>query len=944
MKLFSTSCETLYVGWDGPLLPRCATMLRERFAVRDQWDLSGIIAVLPARQAVMRLQSRLGQEAASHELQLQPPQLVSVGQLPELLYQVELPIAMELEQALAWASVLQSTDPGQLSPLIPDPPDAEAIGAWLELAGTLRQLHEDLASSRLSFRDVVEACQTESDRQRWAVMDSLFERYLKAIGEARLSDPHWQRRQAVQQDRCHSDRTIVLIGTSDLPAILVEMLRSLSSPLISLIAAPPDKADHFDEFGCVDASRWETHELPLRDEQLVPAGDVADQANAAAEWFAAYSQRWSTEQITIGVTDESHVDPVAIRLRGCGANVNRHLGWTINQTAVGRLMQLTANHLRRRSWQSLAALVRHADVYQFVSAALATDERQPDSNRVDWLADLDRLLASHFPLQVADPLPPIAQRTYPAAIAVADLIDQRLAEFVHPEQSIGEWSGRISHWLSDVFGVADQVQSARTAASLNRTLESLSRFSALNERLDVRTGGASAIETVLARLGDVRIAEDYSKSQVDLLGWLDLALDDSPAMIVVGLNHPFVPSMTTSDPFLPGELRTRLRVADNQRRYARDVFAMQLILSSRSDVRFVVGKTSIDRTPTPPSRLLAAAPSEDMARRVRGLLSGQRQKNQVTDAWDQIEGDSFPIPVLGSGADAPVISSISVTAFRDYLTCPYRFYLRHVLKLKPLDDASTELAANQFGDLVHAALEAFGDSEMRNESNAEKIESLLLDHLDHYTAEVYGDSVSAAVKVQISQARRRLQVFARRQAERRAEGWLIHASEAAVGPEQGAVIDVDGQPMGLKGRFDRIDRHPDGRWAVLDYKTHGHSPEKKHLRQTPEGEQWVDLQLPLYRMMIPFLGIDVPPEQVQLGYFNIAEKDSETRIQIAQFSDAQMRDAHQLVIDCIGRIRRGDFAPTDQRVPYDDYAMILQTGVASRLLDQADSSSEEVGP
>jgi hypothetical protein len=143
--------------------------------------------------------------------------------------------------------------------------------------------------------------------------------------------------------------------------------------------------------------------------------------------------------------------------------------------------------------------------------------------------------------------------------------------------------------------------------------------------------------------------------------------------------------------------------------------------------------------------------------------------------------------------------------------------------------------------------------------------------------------------------------------------------------------------MGLRGRLDRIDHHAEtGQWAILDYKTHGHRPVKKHLKKTDDGFRWIDLQLPLYQMMIPFLDIDAEPSQVQLGYFNISEKDEETRINIAEFSEHQIQQAEQLVRDCIRRIWTGDFEPTKDRVPFDDYGMILQTGVASRLLDQAE--------
>lgn len=73
-----------------------------------------------------------------------------------------------------------------------------------------------------------------------------------------------------------------------------------------------------------------------------------------------------------------------------------------------------------------------------------------------------------------------------------------------------------------------------------------------------------------------------------------------------------------------------------------------------------------------------------------------------------------------------------------------------------------------------------------------------------------------------------------------------------------------------------------------------------------------------------------------MGYFNVSEKDDETRINIAEFTPPQLQQADELIRECVRRIWAGDFAPTSDRVQFDDYAMILQTGVASRLLDRAD--------
>jgi hypothetical protein len=86
-------------------------------------------------------------------------------------------------------------------------------------------------------------------------------------------------------------------------------------------------------------------------------------------------------------------------------------------------------------------------------------------------------------------------------------------------------------------------------------------------------------------------------------------------------------------------------------------------------------------------------------------------------------------------------------------------------------------------------------------------------------------------------------------------------------------------------------------------------------------------------MMVPYLGIDAPPHEVELGYFNVSDKDDETKINLATFSEEQMADAESLIHQCVGAVLREEFEPTKERVEFDDYAMILQEGIAGKMLD-----------
>ncbi|MAI69618.1 MAG: nuclease [Rhodopirellula sp.] len=971
MKLFSTSCETVYLGWDAPLLPRAAGFLRERFAVKNDCDLSGTICVLPSSRGVQRFKQLLHHEMVSQNLHYSLPKVITIGQLAEFLHTHEIPVALELEQTLAWASVLRAKDPDDLKPLFPVIPVPEPIGAWLDLASTMRRLHEDLSANEMTFRSVVDVTETDSEKRRWELLSGLFEQYLAILSKAGVCDPHWARREAVLQGACHSQGKVVLVGTSDLSNAMVAMLRAQDEELISLVAAPESDSWRFDEFGCVETKGWLEHRLPLQDEQLISAGDVAEQAMAVAASLADLGDEFSTDQVTVGVTDESQVGPVEIELRGCGLGTSRNLGWPVSQTAIGRLLTLTSTFLQRRNWQSLAALVRHADVARYITKQVG------EGNASDWLTDVDRLLSNHYPIKIRNALSPKAAKAYPLAIRVLKIVEAWLVEFTNAERSIAQWSSVIESWLevlyddqksSDAVETETGVESAdslgqelqeaesdlalgmpsttptRTQRAFEAVKRLTQRFGNLNADLDLLISGSAALEMLSGRLADARVSDQRGDNDVMILGWLDLSLDDSEAMVIVGLNHPFVPGAVTSDPFLPGAVRSKLRMSDNERRYARDLYAMHVMLCSRKSIRFIVGRRAADQTPTPPSRLLAATEPVNAARRVRGLLDGPRNSFLVHHDWDQkTEGLGLAIPSLPTLGKEGRVRTMSVTAFRDYLDCPYRFYLRHVLKLRPMDDATGELAANQFGDMVHGALETFGDSSDRDETQLGKIEQALLSHLSDYVAEHYGNAVSSAVTLQVAQAERRLKAVAKQQAARIAQGWTIHASEASVNESDGAGIEVDGMTMGLRGRFDRIDFHAQtGRYAILDYKTHGHRPEKKHLKKVDGVYQWIDLQLPLYRMMVPFLGIKEDPATVELGYFNISEKDDETKINIADFTEEQMAEAVEIIEECVRGIWAEQFEPTAERVQYDDYDMVLQTGITRRLVADVDAAAREL--
>ncbi len=451
-----------------------------------------------------------------------------------------------------------------------------------------------------------------------------------------------------------------------------------------------------------------------------------------------------------------------------------------------------------------------------------------------------------------------------------------------------------------------------------------------------------ALRLVLQQAAGERIAPLPDPKAIELLGWLELPLDDAPALVVVGVNEGIVPSSLNADLFLPNQLRRVLGIEDNARRYARDAYAMSVICGSRERLRVIAGRRTSEGDPLVPSRLLFACDRPTMARRASayfGSASSEeigRTPHAPREGVRHAERDEY-----GSSLQVPrprpltePVTSMRVTEFRDYLACPYRYYLRHRLRLERLADDAEELDGLGFGSLTHEVLRRFGGGSLAASTDARQIGGFLSRSLDEALGECYGPKPLPAIRVQAEQLRARLLALADWQAGWAAAGWRIEHVEWQ--PEEGqARLMVDGRPMFLRGRIDRVDVHPSEGRVIFDYKSSNQadSPEKTHRRQG----QWVDLQLPLYRHLAAALGLDGP---IKLAYIALPKDVRQVGPLWAQWSEADLADADAAAAEVVRKVRAEVFwRPASPPPPFfDDLAAICQD---NQLIARIEASGGE---
>ena len=264
----------------------------------------------------------------------------------------------------------------------------------------------------------------------------------------------------------------------------------------------------------------------------------------------------------------------------------------------------------------------------------------------------------------------------------------------------------------------------------------------------------------------------------------------------------------------------------------------------------------------------------------------------------------IPQPAVDPAALAKLLEALPVTGLKVYAACPYRFYLRYLAKLERIDDASRELDALSFGNVLHEVLEQFGQSELAASLDGGAIEQYLTTQLDLAMRQRFGGQPATAVRAQHEQARQRLAQFASWQAHQAREGWRIQRTMI----EEGITLPL-GEGVIVSGRIDRVDRLGDTDvWRVLDYKT-GETPadpQKDHLVKRDGVPTWVNFQLPLYITMLRDVG---GCGQVQAGYVALSKKPGDDLLNLAKWDEDQLAEARGEAERLGQQIRQGVFWP-----------------------------------
>lgn len=900
------------------------------------FDFAQSLIIVPTARAGERLRASLEARGAACM------QILTGGECMSRLLSDKPFASPVVSRRLMATAIRQLREEGQCAALFPIQ-DTSAItdAGILKTADLLLSVRHTLVEEGLSLRAALAGLLkmdgfTESDR--WEDMLYIENLYVELIENAGLCDRDSELLTVLDsKEVIKLPAAIVFAFNPDPPPFLLKLLDGHPIACSVLVAAHQEMRSCFDAWGRPLPSFWAnstlaTISLGAFQDTVVVSANTADLARHLSQSLEGGE--------AVGILHDDLASEFDSLCAIDGIPTYNPSGVLAFHTGVGALLEILPRFIRSRSFPDVLTLIRHADVRQWV---LFQWGKSYPAQSLQWrrlLCELDNFSNERLPGTLESALILIESVDKPEFVR---FVLHKLNDFC---QALSSTNPRdVRAFFTEFFAVSRLIP-ANDPAHIEATARAqfFEILDSLEGQWDVFSSSLDLIQSLATQFRSERVYYARPNGAREYQGWLELSYDSAPKLLLYGLIEGVVPSSLHSEAFLPEGARRALGLRTSDRRYAHDAFLLWHMLESRRDlgsVRIGFPQRGGDGAPLKPSRLLFHCPNSELPQRVAYLFTRKSESFQ-RPPWELAWKLQPPRPDAVSK-----IEKLRVTAFREYLECPYRFYLRNMLKMAPFEPNRLEMDERSFGNLMHNTLEAFGRSSVNSSRDAATIAEFCDKQLIHQVEQIYGNRAyrNLAVELQVESALQRLRAFAQIQAKEAGDGWQILAVEQKFE----IPFTIEERPIKISGTIDRIERRINPKtnvteWRVLDYKTYdksdsSHAPRKDHITKIGKTEPpsfavidedscWKNLQLPLYIYALKYNLANVLPispgkeDLVSTAYIILPKAVSATELLPWSLSAEELSAASDCAEGILESVLNGVFWPP--ACPrYDDFEEIL---------------------
>lgn len=421
-------------------------------------------------------------------------------------------------------------------------------------------------------------------------------------------------------------------------------------------------------------------------------------------------------------------------------------------------------------------------------------------------------------------------------------LEQCLADLHYVERLSGEWDWEAYQSLGDVLKALVLGESVAGKREVNFT-----QF--LNDLKGTLSGAA------------VQEPRETRQNAVLVGGMIEARAFRFKAVALLGLSEGLFPVVENPDPFLDEALRRDLKMEPRLGREQSSIFHQAFTRAEKqqlltrpylaedgekwdpspywNSVKSLFAEDSCKKiqpaTPRPqadacsPEELLFWAEQQNslsiesdalLNRRQRiaegGKILKARRARQASGAFEGYADQLVDFLLTNYSPD----HTWSPSRLEGYTTCPFDFYVNHVLDLKERNVPEIGLSVAQKGSIYHEILELV----YRNAGEKADINTLLA-FLEDYAASVYrisprklGFRESPLWEVEKAEMTGKLRDTITALEEKR-ENWDPIQLEAKFGITEPFAIDIGNEMVLVRGTIDRVDKNSEGDVRVMDYKS-----------------------------------------------------------------------------------------------------------------------------
>lgn len=924
----------IFLGWHKPVSKLSAERLLSfgKDGSFNAIDLSHLLIVVPTRQSGRLLENELLKIAENKKSVLFPPEFKT----PLNLLELHENSADSINEITAMMEAL--TKCGDLSTLFPKGVPQKDAGRY-EAAKTICTLRSTLAEQGMKISDAAENQYIkENEPQRWqdlCLLEQTYKEVLKGRGLIDRTDALI----SASKNPSHiaSERVIVVSVPDPLPLAMNAIIKiDETVPVEIWINAPENEKESFDDYGIPKENRFDI--LPdIPDDNISIVRKPSDASEKVIQILSEKNDL-TVDDIGLALFTEELFNPLIDSFEERGFKTYNPAGESCGEGVLSSLIKDFLQLLVEDNYDALASLCRNPHFTESLDSI----------NRDKFIAKLDKFHDEILPVD--------SKRFYSEVLKISDTsefnyLKKSILKF--PKTLINVFAGNeidnyieiLLNFLVEIYlepkAFLNSEQKEIFELKVKKISSQLQEFKNIVSSLNISE--KEAVRLLIANIDKAAVYPPHSSDSIPLQGWLEMNWSPAGNIILAGFNEGFIPESITSDLILPESARRALNLKNNSQRMTRDLFLMRTLVESRHDnLHIIVLKTNSLGDPLKPSRILFACKREKIINRALFLFGEDSpQSAELASLSEKIE-----MPTLTPLLPENQIERISVTAFKNYLSCPFRFYLEKLLDMKHLYGNANQMDSMVFGTLCHWALEQYGKNYNGDQFSVEDVKEFIISKLEQKINEKYGHKPALAIQLQFENAKRRLEKAAVVEVENRIEGWEIVACEHSV------EINID--DILVSGKIDRIEYNPKIKsWRIIDFKTSAKAdaPDKLHfgrdadesdpkffsfkVKEGKPAKLWKNLQLPLYIKLLDASNDLISSDgtvfnssmlNFELGYFNLPDAVSETGLSLwKNYTSDVTESAFRCAQEVIRLLKSKVFWPPADKVDYDNFEE-LHTG------------------